>query len=398
MKSMGATGRRTRPGAPGCLLEQLRASRTGLGVPRPVAPRHFSYTVRVPTSPDPLLALIRRVRTRCLVADAGSMFVMAGFVVAIAFLVASLTLRLVPMSIDSVTALIVMAAVLITAVLISVLRRWPNDARVARRIDAALELRELLASGLASTGDDAPARSVRAAALEKARLIRASEVPTRMPSPSAFAAAALMLTGVITVNALLNGSSSEVDDSARLPTRPNRTPAGLMDHDAARRSAAMASPQQAETEATRTSPAIEPPTTAASRSTPVDGGVGRTEDGDGRERGRSEWQSRANIDLQFSASDRAKDDATSTDARSGASGSAPAVTDSTAPAPPMRAGASPPRNSDRGRSGSQRSDSQNATVDDASQSRRVAHIPDRHRDLVRAYFDANTTQPSDAAR
>jgi hypothetical protein len=347
----------------------------------------------VPTPPDPLLALIRRVRTRCVLADAGWMFVTAGFVVAVAFVVASLTLRLVPMSISSVTALIAMAVVLIAAVLIWVIRRWPNDARVARRIDEALELRELLASGFVSTGDDAAARSVRAAAVERARHIRTADVPTTMPSTSTFAAAILLLTGAITVNALLNGSLAETNESASLPTRPNRTPAGLMDHDAARRNAAVAAPQSAAPEAAGASIPVGPPTTSTSASTPGDGTVGRTEDGEGRDRGQSDQSAQKKVELTFDAArDASRVEAPGSRGTPGGSSADGATTELQGTRGAVSLGIA-----GRERSGSD-VDARRASADATPPSRAAARIPDRYRDLVRAYFDANTTQPSDAAR
>jgi hypothetical protein len=337
-----------------------------------------------------LLTLIRRVRTRCVLADAGWMFVMVGFVVAVAFAVMAITLRLVPMTISMRTAVVAIAAAVILPVLIGLVRRWPSEARIARKIDQALELRELLATGYASIGDDDASRLVRAYAVEKARGIRPGDVPISVPSANSFVAAVLLLVASVTANALIQPSTA--DDTAIQPTRPNRTPAGLMDHDAAAHTAPKASAKQPEPESGKSMmPAESPaPVTPAVKSS--DASNGKTNDGDGRDRGTSD-ATRADTELTFSVSSGAKKDVKPDDVHSSATGGTPTDGSASASSNDIRAGASSPRIPDRGAPGSD-----HTAVNESSPSRAVARIPDRHRDLVRAYFDAAATRPSDAKR
>jgi hypothetical protein len=322
-------------------------------------------------------------------AHASWLFVTTAFVVAVAFAVMSLTLRLVPMTIGSMWGAIAIAAVIVVAVLIGVARRWPSEARIAQRIDEALELRELIATGFASTGDDAASRLVRATAVETARGIRAADVPLSRPSMNTFAAAVLILIAAMTINALIQRGPEDQATAAQ-STPPNRTPAGLIDHDAVARGSLGASSQHKEPESTNAAipTASQPAAAAATTDAASDG---KTNNGDGRDRSTSDAMS--NADLTFHASSGAKDDAKQGDANANASGGAPTEGDGTASATDMKAETSAPRIPI-----AERTDAQHSNVDRSSSARAVTHIPDRHRDLVRAYFDAAATQPSDAKR
>jgi hypothetical protein len=346
-------------------------------------------------TPDPLLTLIHRVRRRSFVAHASWLFVTSACFVAIAFAAMALTLRFVPMTIGSPWAAIAMIGAIAVIVFVGVLRRWPSEARTAQRIDEALELRELIATGLASTGDDEASRMVRWAAIEKARGIRATDVPLSRPSNNTFVAAMLMLVGAVTLNALLQRTPDA--EPAAQQTAPHRTAAGLMDHgpvSTIARPAANQPTRQAEPESSRAPKPSESrdPSTAAVKS--GDAPDGQSRDNSGHDR--SSTDATSNADLNFHASSNSQPDAKQGDAVAGAaSGASSNANPSTDPTIDLRDGASSPRiaEPDQGRSVSQSAHDANE-----SSSRAIAHIPDRHRDIVRAYFDASTTKPADAKR